>query len=172
MFIFLYIYRRGCCAACATSSPWGGEPRVNPWRLQDIVLIRGFCARINHLLLPPPTRISHTIALLLHDYCAIYDPTPTPLVYSIHHTVLVMAISCKAQVNPRNPEFRLPRDYPIHLMYVYVCTLSLSLFICIYTCKSGCCAACTTSSPWGDEPANSQFWSPRDYAGWSSPTEV
>jgi len=47
--------------------------------------------------LPPPTCIAHTIALLLHDYCAIYDSPPTPLVYAIHHTILVMAILCKGQ---------------------------------------------------------------------------
>ena len=44
---------------------------------------------------PHPTRIAHTIALLLHGYCAIYDSPPTPLVYAIQHTILVMAISCK-----------------------------------------------------------------------------
>ena len=30
------------------------------------------------LLLPPPTCIAHTIAILLHDYCAIYDPPSEP----------------------------------------------------------------------------------------------
>ena len=39
-------------------------------------------------LLPPPTRIAHTIALLVHDYYAIYDLTPTRLVHSIHRTIL------------------------------------------------------------------------------------
>jgi len=28
--------------------------------------------------IPPPTRIAHTVALLLHDHCAIYDPLPRP----------------------------------------------------------------------------------------------
>jgi len=27
---------------------------------------------------PPPTRIAHTIALLLHAYCVIYDPPTDP----------------------------------------------------------------------------------------------
>ena len=49
------------------------------------------------LFLPPLTRIAHTIALLVHDYYAIYDLTSTPLVYSIHHTILVMTISCIGQ---------------------------------------------------------------------------
>jgi len=52
-------------------------------------------------LLPPPTCIAHTIAILLHIYCAIYDALPTPLLYAIHHTILVMAISCKGQVSPQ-----------------------------------------------------------------------
>ena len=47
--------------------------------------------------LPPPTCIARTLAILLHVYCAIYDAPPTPLVYAIHHTILVIAISCKGQ---------------------------------------------------------------------------
>jgi len=29
-------------------------------------------------LLPPPTCIAHTVAMLLQYYCAIFDPPPTP----------------------------------------------------------------------------------------------
>jgi len=53
-----------------------------------------------NLLVPHPTCVAHTIALLLHDYCAMYDPPSTPLVYAIHHTVLAMGISCKVQLVP------------------------------------------------------------------------
>jgi len=49
------------------------------------------------LSLPPPTCIARTIAILLHVYCAIYDAPPTPLVYAMHHTILVIAILCKGQ---------------------------------------------------------------------------
>ena len=80
---------------------WRGVLRAGlliVWRLQDIVLLRGLCARINDLVSAPPTRIAHTIALRLHDYCAIYGPPPPPLVHAIHHTILVMAISCKGQL--------------------------------------------------------------------------
>ena len=49
------------------------------------------------LLLPPPTCIACTIAILLHIYCAIYDAPPTPLLYAIHYTILATAISCKGQ---------------------------------------------------------------------------
>jgi len=51
------------------------------------------------LLLPTPTCIARTIAMLFHVYCAIYDATPpTPPVYATHHTILVMAISCEGQI--------------------------------------------------------------------------
>jgi len=46
---------------------------------------------------PPPTCKAYPIALLLRDHCAIYAPLPTPPLYAIHHTILVMAISCKGQ---------------------------------------------------------------------------
>ena len=43
------------------------------------------------LLPPPPTCEAYSTAILLHDHCAVYAPPPTPP--SIHHTILVMAIS-------------------------------------------------------------------------------
>jgi len=49
------------------------------------------------LLLPTPTCIARTIAMLLHVYCAIYEAPPTHLLYAMHTTILVMAISCKGQ---------------------------------------------------------------------------
>jgi len=43
----------------------------------------------------PPTCIARAIAIVPHDYCAIYDPRPpTSLLCAIHHTILVMALSC------------------------------------------------------------------------------
>jgi len=48
-----------------------------------------------------PACIAHTVAILLHDYWAIYDPPSTPLVYVIHHTKLAVAISCKGQAKRR-----------------------------------------------------------------------
>ena len=44
------------------------------WPIQDILLLRGFCARFNHLSFPAPTCIGHPDAILLHDYWAVYDP--------------------------------------------------------------------------------------------------
>ena len=53
------------------------------------------------LLFPPPTCKAYPIAILLHAHCAIYALPPTPLLYAIHHTILVMAISCKGQAQVR-----------------------------------------------------------------------
>ena len=46
---------------------------ATPWPLQDVVFLRGSCAQVNHRV------------------------NPTPLLYTIHHTILVMAISCLGQ---------------------------------------------------------------------------
>ena len=35
------------------------------------------------LLLPPPTCNAYRVAILLHDYCAIYAPPTDPLVYAV-----------------------------------------------------------------------------------------
>jgi len=45
----------------------------------------------------PPTCNAHTIAILLHDYCASIRSPPTPHLYAVQHTILAMAISCKGQ---------------------------------------------------------------------------
>ena len=68
---------------------------LTTWRLQDIVVLRGLCARINHLVIAPPhSHCRHyctTIARLLRNI----RPPSDPLVYGIHDSILVMAISCK-----------------------------------------------------------------------------
>ena len=48
----------------------------------------------------PPTPLceAYPIAILLHDHWAIYALLPTPLLYAVNHTILVMAISCKGQI--------------------------------------------------------------------------
>ena len=53
--------------------------------------------RVNHPFIAPLTCKDYPIAILLHDFCAIYARPPTPLCYATHHTILVMAISCKGQ---------------------------------------------------------------------------
>jgi len=71
---------------------------VAVWSLQDIVSFKAFVHERIIPVLPLPIRISHTIPILLHDGCAIYDPPAPPLLYTIHHTTLVLAMSCKGQV--------------------------------------------------------------------------
>jgi len=44
-----------------------------------------------------PAWIVHIVAILMHDYRAVYDPPSTSLVYAMHHTILVITISCKGQ---------------------------------------------------------------------------
>jgi len=48
-------------------------------------------------ILPARLHCPH-VAILLHGYWEIDDPPPDPVVYAIHHTLLVMAISCKGQI--------------------------------------------------------------------------
>jgi len=53
------------------------------------------------LSLPPATCIARTIVMLVHVYRAIYDASPTPHLYTMHNTILAMAISCKGQTCAR-----------------------------------------------------------------------
>ena len=46
---------------------------------------------------PPLTCKADPTAILLHDYCAIYNSPQTIRLYAAHPTILVMAISCKGQ---------------------------------------------------------------------------
>ena len=62
------------------------------WPLQDIVLLLVVCARVDRPFILPAR---------LHCPCTAFGqyttPPPTPLVYAIHHKILVIAISCKGQ---------------------------------------------------------------------------
>jgi len=55
------------------------------------------CESLSFLCCPPQTCNAYPVAILLHAHCAMYAPPPTLPVYAIHHTILVMAISCKGQ---------------------------------------------------------------------------
>jgi len=61
------------------------------------------------LLLPPPP----AKPTLLQYYCTTIEqytrPPPTPPFYAIHHTILVMALSCKGQCTHRNHRRRRVR---------------------------------------------------------------
>jgi len=73
---------------------------VNPapfWPLQDIRSHQSCLALVNHPGIAPPICIAHTIAIRLHDVCAVYEPPSAFLSYAIHHTIWATAISCKGQ---------------------------------------------------------------------------
>jgi len=67
---------------------------------------------VNHLFAAPPTRKAYPIAILLHARCAIYAPPPTPLLYAIHHTILVITISCIGQVGKRPMAIATKQESP------------------------------------------------------------
>jgi len=83
--------------------------------------------------LHPPTCIAHTIALLLHDYCAIYAPPQTPRLYAIHHMILVGAISYKGQVMYRGEGGLGPEGIPSCLPPSLPRSTYLPIHLPIYT---------------------------------------
>jgi len=82
-------------ATVATEHCFPERHRKFFWPIQEILSLVCVCARINHPFITPPISVAHTTALLLHDFFAIYDPPQTLPLYAIHHTILVMTISCK-----------------------------------------------------------------------------
>ena len=67
------------------------------WPSQDIRLRQRFCEQVNHPFIAPPTCNAHTVAMVLHDYCARYAPPLTLLLYAIHHSLCAMAILFKGK---------------------------------------------------------------------------
>ena len=66
--------------------------------IQDMLpLVFCVCKNQSSLYSPPPISIARATAILLLDVCAIHDLPATLPSYAIHHTILVMAISCKGQ---------------------------------------------------------------------------
>ena len=58
-----------------------------PWPLQDIRSLQSFLALVNPPGIAPPACIAHTIAILLHDFWAIYDlPSRPP--FGMSYTIL------------------------------------------------------------------------------------
>jgi len=78
------------------------------WTLQDILLHQGFCVQINHRFIALPylhcPHYCNIVARLLRNV----RPPPNPFCMAyIHHTILVMVISCKGQALTPFP----PLDY-------------------------------------------------------------
>jgi len=78
----------------STSLRANPNPLTLRWPLQDIRSLQILLALITYSVLAPRTCIVHTIAIRLRDYRTIYAPPPTLLVYAMHHTILIMAVSC------------------------------------------------------------------------------
>jgi len=60
-----------------------------------------FCTSESYFSCPSPSASAlptHTVAVLLHEYCAINDPPQASRLYAIHHTILVITISCNGQL--------------------------------------------------------------------------
>jgi len=76
-----------------------GLTRATRWPLQDIRLLRGYCARINHHVIPPAhlhcPPWCNTIARLLDSVRLPFRPPVC--MHAIHHTILVIRISWKGQ---------------------------------------------------------------------------
>jgi len=75
----------------------GRNQSLHYWPLQDILLLLDFCERASYHYFGPFICNAHTVAIVLRDYCARYAPPPTPLLYTLHHTISGMAILCKGQ---------------------------------------------------------------------------
>jgi len=65
--------------------------------------LKVYCGSESSFHCPPPSCKAYPIAMLLHDYCTIYNPRTSPLVYAIHHAILAIAISCKGQAGATAP---------------------------------------------------------------------
>ena len=73
---------------------------LNPAQLglyKILFYLKAFVHESIILLSPPPACMAHTVAVVLHVYCAIYGAPPIPLVYAIHHAISAMAISSKGR---------------------------------------------------------------------------
>ena len=113
IYIYIYVYMYIYICLCVyththTHDTWNNQFFIKQRMLSGLLTIGAFwaytrysftcfvCVRESIIpLLPPPVRITHTTAILLRDFSAIYDPPPTFPLYAIHHTLSVLTISCK-----------------------------------------------------------------------------
>jgi len=75
--------------------------RLRPYKI--FVYFSSFVHETSDLSFIQPACIAHTVAILLHDYWAIYNPPSASHLYAIHLTRLAMAISCKGQEHDSVP---------------------------------------------------------------------
>jgi len=100
------------CPYTCTSNTVGYSPQS----LQDTVSLQSFIMGANHPFLAPlpPARLTR----FQYDCTNIarYPPAPTPPFFAIHHTMLVVAISCKGQYSPQSSAPRRVATYSLAYM--------------------------------------------------------
>jgi len=106
-----------------------------PLSIQNIVLCLGFCARIGTNLYAPTLCFSHPTTVSAHTIVQYNAPRQPPRYCNIYqyHTILAMAISCKAilamaisckgQIVSRLPCDRVDLLYVTTRVLVYLCSL-------------------------------------------------
>jgi len=92
---FLYRFHSLSCAVLCSNHSYRPRNQVSLYKI--LFHFKALLWESIILLMPPPTCKTYLIAILLQDHCAIYAPPPTLPFYAMHHTILVMAISCKGQ---------------------------------------------------------------------------
>jgi len=89
------------CVTCFSSYVNWGQP-VTQIRLYKIFfLFKTLLWESIILVSPHPTCKAYPIAILVHDHWAIYALLPTPLLYAVHHTILVMAMQYRVEAETR-----------------------------------------------------------------------
>ena len=68
-------------------------------------ILKVYCGSLSSLYCPAPTCNAYPFAMLLHDYWTLYKPPLTSLLYALHHSTLVITISCKGQYIPHTHTF-------------------------------------------------------------------
>jgi len=72
-----------------------GAPQIGVYKI--FVYSKAF-VRVRIIpFLPLPICSAHTNAIRVYAFCPIYDASPTSPLHAIHHTQLILAISCKGQ---------------------------------------------------------------------------
>jgi len=72
-----------------------------PLAVTGYSLLRIVCARIHRPFILRPPCIAHTVAIRIARLLGNIRPPSTSLLYAIHHTILVITISCTGQTTRR-----------------------------------------------------------------------
>ena len=76
---------------------------ISFWPLQDILLLRSFCTRINQPCIRPSTCIAHPGAILIHSYWGVYDSvSDLPCVCHTHYNIGSYQYSVTAKLAAEN----------------------------------------------------------------------